>query len=208
MERTRDEQAEATKDHIANVAMEMFAAHGFSATSTRKIAKQAGVSEGLIFHHYGTKMGLLRGAAARSGALSDHIAQGLAADPDAPIEEQLRRIAEGFVAFLRADRLAARVFRVLMAESTTHPELYAMQQERTQTAVKQLSRYLSTRIAAGELRGDLRVDSAAQVLLGSFLWFFFTHMHLDADAWTTAARVHCDAVVDQWLRGALAEGAP
>jgi len=205
MESTRRAKAEAMKSHIADVAMEMFAERGFSATSTRKIAKQAGVSEGLIFHHFGTKMGLLRGAAARSGALSTHIAQQLADAPDAPVQEQLARIAQGFTAFLRADRLGARVFRVLMAESATNEALYALQQERTRQAVDGLAAYLASRVDAGELRADLSVTSAAQMLLGSFLWFFFTHMHLSAAEWTTAAEAHAEAVVDQWLRGALAE---
>ena len=205
METPRTRQREAMKDHIAEVAMEMFAAHGFSATSTRKIAKQAGVSEGLIFHHFGSKLGLLAGAAERGGTVSTHIAAGLLAEPNAPIEVQLKRIVSAFTQFLRGDRLAARVFRVLMAESTTNPELYAMQQQRTRIAVNGLAMYLSSRIAAGELRADLKVDSAAQMLLGSFLWFFFTHIHLEPDQWATEAEAHAEAVVDQWLRGALAE---
>ena len=40
-------------------ALEMFADNGYHATSTSKIAKAAGVSEGLIFRHYTNKEGLL-----------------------------------------------------------------------------------------------------------------------------------------------------
>lgn len=39
--------------------MELFANEGFSTTSTSKIAKEAGVSEGLIFRHFESKKGLL-----------------------------------------------------------------------------------------------------------------------------------------------------
>ncbi len=193
------------KAHISRVAMELFADHGYSATSTRKIAKVAGVSEGLIFHHFGTKLGLLTSSAKRFGVLSTHIAAGLTGQSNATVEAQLKRIAHGFVMFLRADRLEARVFRVLIAEASTNPDLYAMQQERTQLVVSALAAFLQTRIDAGELRADLVVESAAQILLGSFLWFFLTHLHLSGDEWTEMATAHAEAVVDQWLRGARAE---
>lgn len=47
------------KDKILQSALHLFAAHGFAKTSTSKIAKQAGVSEGLIFRHFKNKEGLL-----------------------------------------------------------------------------------------------------------------------------------------------------
>ncbi|MFT6166431.1 MAG: AcrR family transcriptional regulator [Vicingaceae bacterium] len=48
------------KDLILETALELFAEKGFSATSTSKIAKEAGVSEGLIFRHFSNKDGLLK----------------------------------------------------------------------------------------------------------------------------------------------------
>lgn len=45
---------------ILNTALQLFADSGFHATSTNKIAKSAGVSEGLIFRHFGNKEGLLQ----------------------------------------------------------------------------------------------------------------------------------------------------
>ena len=48
------------REKILKAALELFSVNGFSATSTSRIAKQAGVSEGLIFRHYGNKDGLLQ----------------------------------------------------------------------------------------------------------------------------------------------------
>ena len=45
---------------ILDAARELFAHEGFEATSTSKVAKRAGVSEGLIFRHYTNKEGLLQ----------------------------------------------------------------------------------------------------------------------------------------------------
>ena len=47
------------QENILNAALDLFAKEGFKATSTSKVAKLAGVSEGLIFRHFGNKEGLL-----------------------------------------------------------------------------------------------------------------------------------------------------
>ena len=47
------------QEKILQAALELFARDGFKTTSTSKVAKLAGVSEGLIFRHFGNKDGLL-----------------------------------------------------------------------------------------------------------------------------------------------------
>jgi AcrR family transcriptional regulator len=47
------------KEQIMAVALELFANEGFKGVPTSKIAKNAGVSEGLIFRHFTNKQGLL-----------------------------------------------------------------------------------------------------------------------------------------------------
>ena len=47
------------KEKILQAALELFAQEGFKSTSTSKVAKKAGVSEGLIFRHFENKEGLL-----------------------------------------------------------------------------------------------------------------------------------------------------
>jgi AcrR family transcriptional regulator len=48
------------QEKILNAALHLFAAQGYSATSTSKVARAAGVSEGLIFRHFQNKEGLLK----------------------------------------------------------------------------------------------------------------------------------------------------
>lgn len=48
------------QEKILNAALQLFAKEGYHATSTNKVAKLAGVSEGLIFRHFGNKEGLLQ----------------------------------------------------------------------------------------------------------------------------------------------------
>ena len=47
------------QERILTCALELFAENGYDATSTSKVAKAAGVSEGLIFRHFDSKQGLL-----------------------------------------------------------------------------------------------------------------------------------------------------
>lgn len=47
------------KEKILKAALELFAKDGYRVTSTSKIATKAGVSEGLIFRHFTSKVGLL-----------------------------------------------------------------------------------------------------------------------------------------------------
>jgi AcrR family transcriptional regulator len=47
------------QEKILQAALELFSNEGYNATSTSKIGKKAGVSEGLIFRHFTNKQGLL-----------------------------------------------------------------------------------------------------------------------------------------------------
>ena len=47
------------REKIVQAALQLFAKEGYNATSTSKVAKAAGVSEGLIFRHFKNKEGLL-----------------------------------------------------------------------------------------------------------------------------------------------------
>lgn len=48
------------KEILLNTALKLFAQQGYDATATMAIAKEAGVSEGLLFRHFGNKEGLLK----------------------------------------------------------------------------------------------------------------------------------------------------
>jgi len=47
------------KDDIIEAAVSLFAENGYAATPTSAVAKKAGVAEGLIFHHFKNKAGIL-----------------------------------------------------------------------------------------------------------------------------------------------------
>jgi AcrR family transcriptional regulator len=49
-----------TTGRLVVAALELFGAHGFDAVAVGRIAKQAGVTTGALYHHFGSKAGLYR----------------------------------------------------------------------------------------------------------------------------------------------------
>ena len=54
----KEEQYEMRKWQILDVALNHFIRYGFYGTSTRKIAEEAGISSGLMFHYFPNKLAL------------------------------------------------------------------------------------------------------------------------------------------------------
>ena len=57
---SRSERKVVTQKRIVQVAKELFARHGFEATSVARIAQGAGVSRSAVFWHFGDKRSLFR----------------------------------------------------------------------------------------------------------------------------------------------------
>ena len=198
---SRDEQARATREKITKAALELFSERGYAATSTRRIAKHAGISEGLIFHYFPNKKELLLGVAQDNNAMAFELAKRLDGAGGKPVREGCEALAGVFVQTLRSDLPQTRLMRILLGEAHTTPELGELFHERSQAAVGLLTAYLDIRKQAGEVAEDVNSASAAHLFIGSFLWFFMTHQHLDDDAWFEQATAHSKNVCELWLKG-------
>ncbi|RMG55763.1 MAG: TetR/AcrR family transcriptional regulator [Bacteroidetes bacterium] len=80
------------QQRILEAALRLFAQEGYAATSTSKVAKAAGVSEGLIFRHFQSKEGLLQAILTQAHEMTRQAFAGvvLASDP----KETIRKILE------------------------------------------------------------------------------------------------------------------
>jgi AcrR family transcriptional regulator len=72
--------ARSSIERIRDAALTSFATHGTSATSLRTVAAAAGVSLGLVQHHFATKAGLIK-------AVDDHVLAVVRATLSEPIPE-------------------------------------------------------------------------------------------------------------------------
>ena len=52
------ELKQAKQDRMINAALKIFALSGYRHASTDDIVREAGISKGLLFHYFGSKIGL------------------------------------------------------------------------------------------------------------------------------------------------------
>ena len=77
---------------ILTAALHLFAKQGYASTSTSKVAKEAGVSEGLIFRHFENKDGLLQAILDQGKAATQQIFTEVVMTKDP--KERIRKMLE------------------------------------------------------------------------------------------------------------------
>ena len=55
----RDKESLKKKEFVCDIAMEMFRTYGYEKTTIADISKQTGISNGSIYHYFGSKNGIL-----------------------------------------------------------------------------------------------------------------------------------------------------
>jgi AcrR family transcriptional regulator len=199
---SRDEQAAASRQQIMDAALVLFAERGFAGTSTRRIAKKAGVSEGLIFHHFPTKQDVLRTIVTTRRTMPTLVAELLEGARTLAVTDFAETVAKSFVQLLSPGRPEAQLFRVILGESHRDAELFSVVENVQGELFARVARYLESRIETGELREDLSPEIAARCLFGPLLAFFIANHRVDADIWHARGEPYAKGVVDFWLRGA------
>jgi AcrR family transcriptional regulator len=200
---SRQRQAAARREQILKTALKLFAAQGFDATSTRQIAREVGIAEGLIFHYFPTKTSLL--AAILEDRLEGRRAFRRELRPlleDAtgkPVSEVLRSVASGWLATLRRDE---EIVVVLFTAAQVNPEVRAAWQGLIREGTELLTSYLASRVEAGELRKDLPLETAATMFVSSLMIFFLTRRHLPEPEWREQSEAHARELISVWLEGA------
>ena len=198
----RQRQAAARREQILKTALKLFAAQGFDATSTRQIAKEAGIAEGLIFHYFPTKASLL------TAILEDRLEgqrafrtqlRPLLEDAGGkPAPEVLRALASGWLATLRRDE---EFVVVLFATAQTNPEVRAAWLGLIREGTELLTGYLASRVEAGELREDLPLETAATMFVSSLVIFFLARRQLPEREWREHSAAYVRELISVWLDG-------
>jgi AcrR family transcriptional regulator len=199
----RQRLAAARREQILETALKLFAERGFDATSTKQIAKEVGVAEGLIFHYFPTKASLL------TAILEDRLEGRRAFRRDLrplledaagkPASEVLRSLASGWLATLRRDE---EIVVVLFTAAQVNPEVRAAWQGLIREGTELLTGYLSARVEAGELRDDLPLETAGTMFVSSLMIFFLTRRHLPEPEWERQSDAYARELLSVWLEGA------
>jgi AcrR family transcriptional regulator len=199
---SRQRQAAARREQILKTALGLFAAQGFDATSTRQIAKEAGIAEGLIFHYFPTKASLL------TAILEDRLEGRRAFRSELrplledagrkPTAEVLRALASGWLATLRRDE---EIVVVLFTTAQINPEVREAWQALIREGTELLTGYLAARVEAGELREDLPLETAATMFVSSLMIFFLARRDLPDAEWHRQSEAYARELISVWLDG-------
>ena len=101
----KQEQHEMRKWQILDIALTHFIRYGFYGTSTRKIAEEAGISSGLMFHYFENKLALYE-ALVEIGCESMSVESSEDESPLAFFEKQV----EWFLSVATQNSFASRMF--------------------------------------------------------------------------------------------------
>lgn len=194
----REAQAAIRREQVLQAALALFCEHGYAATSTRRIAEAAGVAEGLVFHHFGSKEALLLELAARRHTFAGRVLTAIQRAGEGPARELLRAIADGLCEVSPEE---AAFVGFMLAEAQTNPSLRAQVTAATAVVLAGFVELLERRVAAGELRAGASLSAAAHGFFGGFLFFFTQHRHLGPAAWRREAEAFARAWADQCWRG-------
>ena len=148
-----------TRDHIADVAIDLFCAQGFDSVSVDDVAQAAGIARRTLFRYYASK------SAIPWGDFDSHLANlrtllaGL--DPEVPLREALR---SGLLAFntYDADEAVRHRERMRMILETAELQAYSMNMYAGWRDV--IAEFVAHR--KGEKPGDLAPQAVAWMMLG------------------------------------------
>lgn len=154
--------ASDTADRILDAAAELFASHGYAATTTRAIAEKAGVNEVTLFRRFENKRGVL--AALGESFRSRQAGHAVEVLPESETaRETLLRLARMEIATTAATgALAIR----LAFDARSVPEVAELLGDAVPSNLAGLAAFMAERQATGELRSDIDPKVMAEAFFG------------------------------------------
>ena len=159
---------EDRREQIIDAALRVFAQKGFARATNRDVAREAGITTGLIYYYFKSKEDLLRAALEERSpvqVIAHMTPEMLSQPPDVFLSLLLMRVlnlveGEQFVSMIR-------VLLPEMLHGATEVAPIAL--SFFQRVIAFLSDYLKGQATRGKLRADLDVDAAAQVIVSSMI---------------------------------------
>ncbi|WP_137724643.1 TetR/AcrR family transcriptional regulator [Prescottella subtropica] len=159
----RQEQAQATRHRLVDVATDLFARDGFADVTTTTLCQAAGMTRGALYHHFANMGEVMEAVLARTeGALVDRVHRALGTDGDP--RDRLLALGTAFLDVLTADPTARRIVFLEAPSALGWSRWRAIDQGRSLALIADLLTALDDR---GQLVPGVDPDLAAQLLLGA-----------------------------------------
>jgi AcrR family transcriptional regulator len=153
-------------------ALEVFSAHGYSASTTREIARRAGMSPAAVYVHYRSKVDLLSAMSRTGHAAVLAEVKDAVADAEDPVE-RLRILVTTFVAWHARNHTLARVIQYELHELP--PDAFA----EVRNLRRQFEKLLRSELQRGVESGDFHIDDLRSMELA------LLSMGIDVARWWT-----------------------
>ena len=190
---------EDRREQIMDAALRVFAQKGFTRATNREIAREAGVTSGLIYHYFDSKDALLKTIIEQRSPLQmvrDLSPQMLAMPPEA-----LLRLIVGQMLAIVEDERFVQLLRVYLPEAIYSPEVSSLGATSIQEATRLLEEYFTAKMESGELRQE-NTGLSAQLVMGSVMSLVLRRQILhDPDALRYTHEEIVDSIVRIALRG-------
>ena len=159
-------EADARRQEIAEAVLSLLAKEGLEATSVRDVAKEAGVSAGMVQHHFRTRDEMLRFACEYMVERTQHRISPLVAAIPEPrsIRTILGVLFRELLPLDEARRSEIRIWMAFLARAVVQPEMEAFMRathEATHATIVGLLRHAA---GTGELRPGVDIEAAATAL--------------------------------------------
>jgi AcrR family transcriptional regulator len=193
---------EDRREQIIDAAMRVFAQKGFTKATNKDIAREAGITPGLIYYYFESKEALLNALLETRTPvqlLATLPEQAYALPPEFFLKMMLKRVLE----IVEGEHFVGLI-RVMLPEMLHNPTFASLPLTAVQRMLGFLTDYFEAKVAAGELRP---VDGAltAQILFGSMIGFVLRRQILrDPAVLEYSQEQIADVIVDTILNGARA----
>ncbi len=196
----RQAAAQATRGAILQAARDLFATHGYAATTVAQIAQRAGVAPDTVYAAVGTKPVLFELLIETALSGRDEAVPGAARDyavrmraaPDARA-----KLAIYATAVTELQGRLAPLFLALRAAASTTPELAQLWRRITERRAVNMRALADDLGTSGELRPDLSRDEVADIIWTTNGAEYYALLVLDR-GWTPERFEHW--LLDSWTR--------
>jgi len=187
---------------ILDASLMLFSKKGFSATTTREIAREAGFAEGTLFRYFPTKKDILI-ALVKPHALEE-LYRMMSCLPNKGEEENLRIILENRLTTITKNK---NLIKVVVTEAQFHEELREHILQNIGTHVLDtLADYMAKRIGGGEFRkADPMIVS--RILIGMMISLLLTEGFYPMEDFDDEKRKeYLNEIIDIFLYGVKKKG--
>jgi len=190
-------------EQIIDAALRVFAEKGFARATNRDIAREAGITTGLIYYYFKSKEDLLK-AALEERSPVHLVTQVSPAMLEQPPTVLLPLLITRVLSLVESEQFV-NIVRVLLPEMLHgDTEIAPILLSFFQRVLDFLSNYLKIQVARGGVRADLDADATAQVIASSMIGMVMRRQIIrDPGVLQFTQEKLVKAVLDTFLQGIM-----